>query len=235
MTCISSPALDDTQIVRYIEGEADNATVAHMKECAFCSEKATQWSQLQNRLKRQLYRITCPTSTELGDYHLGLLSESQKLVVAQHVRQCPVCRREVVELEGFLAESTVNEPLLGTARTLIARLVGGEDGLTTPLVALRGDVKGPLTLEADGIVIILDLQQVEGGMVNILGQLAADDQDRWTDARVEFHQGGTLEFSTIVDDLGAFQAEGIMAGSQELQIISKDNSLIVISNFEVPT
>ena len=63
---------------------------------------------------------------------------------------------------------------------------------------------------------------------------AADDQDRWTGALVELSQDGKLEFSTTVDDLGAFQAEGIMTGSKELQIISKDNSLKVVSNFEAP-
>lgn len=232
MKCITSPALDDTQIMSYVEGEADDSIVAHMRECAYCSERAKQWTLLQNDLRKRLYRVECPTSMELGDYHLGLLAAPQALIVAQHVRGCPPCRREVAELEDFIKEPVINESLLGTARRLVAQLVGGETGLMPSGVALRGEVKGPLTLEADGMVIILDIQPADNGMVNILGQLAADDQDRWTDARVEFHQGGTLELSTTVDDLGAFQAEGIIAGSQELQIFSKDNSLIVVSNFE---
>src|ERR1051325_1574834 len=104
MKCISSPALDDTQIVSFIEGEADDAVVAHIQTCAFFREKAAQWSQLQNGMKRQLYRVDCPASIELGDYHLGLLSGSQKLAVTQHVRQCPLCRQELAKLEGFLGE-----------------------------------------------------------------------------------------------------------------------------------
>lgn len=235
MKCITSPVLDDTQIVSYIEGEADESVVTHIKECPYCGERAAQWTLLQNSLRKQLYRITCPTPMELGNYHLGFLPGPQKLVVAQHVRECPLCRREVAELEEFLGPQITDDGLLGTAKVLIARLIGGESGFMPSHAALRGEVKGPLTFEADGIVIVLDIQQVDGGMVNILGQVAADDQDQWTGALVELNQAGTLEFSTTVDDLGAFHAEGIIAGSKELRIISKDGSLIVFSSFEVST
>jgi len=231
MKCITSPALDDSQIVSYIEGEADESVVAHIKECPFCSEKATQWTLLQNGLRKQLYRVTCPTSMELGDYHLKLLPDPQALIIAQHVRECPLCRRDVAELADFLGAQITDDGLLGAAKVLIARLIGEENGFMPSHAALRGEAKGPLTLEADGIVIILDIQQADGGMVNILGQVAADDQDRWTGALVELHQDRKLEFSTTVDDLGAFQVEGIMSGSKELRIISKDNFLKVVSSF----
>jgi hypothetical protein len=232
MNCITSPALDDTQIVSYIEGEADDGVVAHIKECLFCREKANRWTLLQNRLREQLYRVTCPTPVELGDYHLGLLPAPQVLVIAQHVRECPLCQHEVAELEDFLGDLAPRANVIGTAKMLIARLVDGENGFT-PAVALRGEARGLVTLEADGVVIVLDIQEADGGMVNILGQVAADDQGRWTGALVELHQDGKLEFSTTVDDLGAFYSEGIMTGSKELRIISKDNFLTIVSKFEV--
>jgi hypothetical protein len=93
--------------------------------------------------------------------------------------------------------------------------------------------KGPITLEAEGVVIVLDLQQTEEGAVDILGQVAADDQDQWTEALVEIRQDNELQFSATVDDLGAFRLTGIMPGSKELRIRSKDNSLTVVSNFDV--
>src|SRR5215212_4771997 len=160
MKCITSPALDDTQIVSYVEREADDTVVAHIKECPFCSEKVTQWTLLQNSLRKQLYRVTCPTSMELGDYHLKLLPDPQALIVAQHVRECPLCRREVAELENFLNDLAPKAGVIETAKMLIARVIGEANGFTASSVALRGEVKGPLTLEADGIVIILDIQQV---------------------------------------------------------------------------
>ncbi len=234
MNCITSPALDDTQIVSYIEGEADDGVVAHIKECLFCREKANQWTLLQNRLRKQLYRVTCPTPVELGDYHLGLLPAPQVLVVAQHVRECPLCQHEVVELENFLDELAPEVSLLGAAKVLIARLINGNGGESAPtFAALRGEAKGPITLEADGIVILLDIQPTNEGLVNILGQVAADNQDQWTGALVELRQENELQSSIEVDDLGAFQAKGIRPGSKELRIYSKDNSLTVVSNFIV--
>ena len=235
MKCITSPALDDSKIVSYVEGEADDEVVAHIGACPFCSERANRWTLLQNSLRKQLYRVTCPSPMELGDYSLGFLPDSRKLVVAQHVRECPSCRREVAELKDFMGELAPGVSLLGAARVLIARLVRGpsKSGLFPSGVALRGEAKGPITLEAEGVVIVLDLQQTEEETVDILGQVAADDQDQWTEALVELRQDNELQFSAMVDDLGAFRLTGIIPGSKELRILSKDNSLTVVSNFDV--
>jgi hypothetical protein len=241
MKGVTSPVLDDIQIVRYVEGEADEAILAHIRACAFCRERVNQWTLLQNDLRKQLYRASCPTSMELGDYHLGLLPASQELVIAQHVRECPLCRREVAELGDFLEELAPEVSLLGAAKVLIARLVRGpsefaqprESDLLSAGMSLRGGAKGPITLEAEGVVIVLDLQQTEEGTVDILGQVAAGDQDQWTEALVEIRQDNELQFSATVDDLGAFRLTGIMPGSKELRIRSKDNSLTVVSNFDV--
>lgn len=234
MKCISSPALDDTQILSFIEGEADDAVVAHLRECAYCSEKARKWTLLQNRLSRQSYRANCPTPMELGDYHLGDLPAPQALVVSAHLRECLLCKREVAVLEDFLNSLAPESGLLGAAKVLVARLMGSqsEAGLAP---ALRGEAKGPLTFEADGVVIVLDIQPRNEGSFNILGQVAADDQDRWTGALVELHQGDQLKCSTMIDDLGAFQCEGMMAGKQELRILPTDGSpvVVVVSNLEL--
>jgi hypothetical protein len=232
MKCITSPALDNVEIATYVDGEADEATVAHIKQCPFCSERARQWTLLQNRLRKESYRVNCPTPMELGDYHLGLLPAPQVLVVSGHLRECLLCQREVAVLEDFLSSLAPEASLLGAVKVLIARLMGAqaENGLAP---ALRGEAKGPLTFEADGIVIVLDMQLASEGKVNILGQVAAEDQDQWTDALVELRQGNRLQLSTTVDDLGAFRYEGIAAGEQELRIIPRDSSRIVVSNFTV--
>ena len=234
MKCITSPALDNVEIAMYVDGEADEAVIAHIQQCPFCSDRARQWTLLQNRLKKQFYRVNCPTPMDLGDYHLDYLPDPQRLIVAQHVRECVLCRRDLAELESFLANLAPESSLLDTAKVLVARSIGGQtENRFAP--ALRGEAKEPLILEADGVVIILGIQTINEGKVNILGQVAAENQDQWTEALVELRQDGQLEFSSRVDDLGAFQAEGIIPGLKELQIISEDHSLIVISNFEVPT
>jgi hypothetical protein len=233
MKCISSPALDDAQILMFVEGEADSAVVSHIGECQYCGEKARRWTHLQNRLRKQSYRVTCPTPMQLGEYHLGYLPAPDVLVVSQHLRECILCSREVAALENFLINLTPEYSLLGAAKVLIARLIGGRAENSLAPVALRGEAKGPLTFEADGTLIVLDLQPARDGKFSILGQVAAEDQEKWTDARVECRQGEELQFSTTVDDLGAFQSEEIGAGSKELRIIPKDGTLILVSNFRL--
>jgi hypothetical protein len=241
MNCISSPALDDIEITKYVDGEADETVIAHIKECPFCREKASRRTLTQNRLKKQLYRVDCPSPMELGDYHLRLLPASQMLMVAQHVQGCPLCRREVAELEDFLKDSVAKVGLSGRAKMLFAGLTGGptasgareQNGLAPAVSGLRGKAEGPLTFGADGIVIVLDIEPSDQGKAKILGQVAAADQDQWTGALAELSQGHQLQFSTTVDDLGAFRFEGVLPGTQTLRIVSRDSSLIVVSNFEV--
>jgi|SRR5690349_637653 len=230
MKCITSPALENVEIALYVDGESDEAVKAHIQQCPYCRERARQWTHLQNGLRRQLYRSNCPTPMELGEFQLDYLTGAQELVVARHLQECLLCKREVEIMERLLADLAPETSLLGAVKVLIARLVGAqaENGLAP---ALRGEGKGPLTFDAGGTVIVLDVQPAREGRVRILGQVAADDQDKWTDALVEIRQDGRLQISTVVDDLGAFQSDDMEPRSSELRIASKDGSLILVSNF----
>jgi hypothetical protein len=232
--CVFPPELDDKQLMAYLDGEADEATRSHLKGCAHCREKAETLDRFQKRLISKLYRLTCPPSIQLGEYQLRMLPASQMLVIGQHLRECPYCAREVSELEGFLSDEVPVEGLLGRAKLLIARLVGAGDLTFTPAPALRGEAKGPITFAAEGMIIVLDIQPDMEGRVDILGQVAADNQDDWTGALVELRKDSQFKISSRVDDLGAFQCEGVIPGQHELRITSKNGSIVMISNFEVP-
>jgi hypothetical protein len=232
MKCITSPALDDIQIVAYVDGEADDSVAAHIEICSFCAERARQWRLLQNRLQRQLYRATCPTPVELGDYHLGLMESSRTLVVAQHVRECPLCQREVADLQEFLAEPAAPRGFVEAAKVLIAQLGGGA---TTPAqVHLRGEDRGPLIFEADGVVITLEIQPDPDGQSSILGQLAAEEQDEWTGAEVELEQLDSTKLMTSLDDLGAFRWDHVGPGVSRITIRSPHNIVVHISSLDIP-
>jgi hypothetical protein len=243
MNCVSPPELDDRQLLAYLDGEADHAVAAHLEQCGYCREKARQLARLQARLRARLHRLTCPLPMELGESHLRLLAPAQATAVDQHLRECPHCAQEVAQLRGYLNEPTpaVEPGLLERVKVLVARLVGekGEGRPSSELafapafVALRGTSQGPITLEADGLFIVLDVQPATEGRVNILGQIAADDQDRWTGAAVELRQSGTLQMTVTVDDLGAFRCEAVLPGPTELQIIPGGRSVVVVSNIEI--
>ena len=70
--CVSPPELDDRQLLLYLDGERNADLLAHLERCPYCRERSLKLAHLQNNLTAQMYRITCPTSIELGDYVLGL-------------------------------------------------------------------------------------------------------------------------------------------------------------------
>lgn len=231
MECISSPALEDIEIARYVDGEADEIVVTHINQCPYCRERARQWTRLQNGLREQLYRTTCPSPTELGDHHLGLLPASRALVIAQHVRECPLCQREVAELQEFLAEPPAPPGFIEAAKVLVAQLVSG--GTNPAWGALRGENKGPLTFEAKGMVIALDIQLVGRELVSILGQVAAAEQNQWTGATVELVQADGQKKATLLDEFGAFRFDKVQPGATQIQVKSLHGIIVNIQNIDI--
>ncbi len=243
MNCVSPPELDDKVLLACLDGEADQEAATHLQRCSYCREKARQLARLQDRLTARLFRLTCPSPTELGEYHLGLLTSTQAAAVAHHLRECPHCVREVAQLKGYLREPApaAESSPLERVKVLVARLVGGkqedrpsgEFAFAPALVAVRGSAPGPITWEADGILIVLDVQPAAEGRVSILGQVAADDQDHWTGALVELRQAGALQLTTTVDDLGAFHCAGIPPAPTEIKITSSDGITVQIPTIDI--
>src|SRR5690554_8125320 len=99
--CALPPELDDKALFRYLDGEADSETLVHLERCAYCRERAATLDHFQKRLTGRLYRIDCPQPITLAEAKLGTLSDSERLVIEQHVRNCPHCTREIAELETF--------------------------------------------------------------------------------------------------------------------------------------
>lgn len=233
MNCITSPALDDTQIAKYVEGEAEDSVVAHIKECPFCQEKTSRWTLLEKRLRKRFYRDMCPAPTDLGDYHLGLLPARQVLAVAQHVRECALCRQELARLEEFLMELAPQRGLFEPVKILVGRIVSGPAGEFSSTPALRGETKGPLIFAADGIVVTLDAQSGSHGQASIQGQVAADDQDQWTGAVVRMSQADMPDLTASLDDLGSFGFEDIRPGTIHLRITSHNGIEVQILNIDI--
>lgn len=94
------------------DGEADEATLAHLQTCPHCAEQVAQLRGLQARMRRRLFRLYCPTSDALMDYCQGLLDPYQRAALAHHVALCPYCASELALLERAapLAE-VVGQPL----------------------------------------------------------------------------------------------------------------------------
>jgi hypothetical protein len=225
MKCITSPALDKVEIAKYVDGEADDAVVAHIRECPYCNERAQQWTHLQNRLKKQLYRVECPSPMELGEYHLRLLPASRKLLVAQHVRECPLCRQELARLEEFMLEPVAQPDLVRSVQVMVARLLGGkeagqkrEDFSWSPAFSgLRGAGEEPFIYEADHIQIVIEVQDdvEQMGHKTLLGLVMGLESK---DFAIQISQEDRMVASTSVDEIGNFILSHLAPGNYKFML-----------------
>ena len=102
MTCISPPEPDEMLLMAFLDGEVDPNLALHLQQCTHCRERVETLRREQKLLTSHLFRISCPSSTELGEYHLRMLAPDQMLIVSQPLRECPYCAREIVQLKEFL-------------------------------------------------------------------------------------------------------------------------------------
>jgi hypothetical protein len=229
--------IEDRHLLAYLDGEADAQTAALIESSEEYLARARVLRRMQNRLKARLFRVDCPEATELGEYQLSLLGRKRAKAIKAHLAECPHCRRELDQLRAFLQAGTAQGKAhrLEGVKLLIARLLGegqqgsasGGFGLGPAYAFVRGGSQGPVTLEAEGVLILLDIQPSDEGQVNLLGQVAADDQERWTGATVEVRRDEALLLTTSLDDLGAFRGKGLDPGLIELTITASEGTVIL--------
>ncbi len=244
MDCLFPPALSEGQLGAYVEGEATRDITEHIAHCPPCQQRATRLAQQQRRLAAALYRAACPSSLELGEYQLHLLSPGQMQTIQAHLQSCPHCNRELAELRGFLADEPALSPIetgpgfLAPLRVLIAQLVDHVTqanpfgGPTPALAGLRGTPEEQYVYTADEIQVILEVKddpehldrRVILGL--ILGLVLSEPGE------VQLYQAQQALARSEIDELGNFVCSALPPGIYELVIRSGDVE-VQIPNFHV--
>jgi len=203
----------------YLDDPDANQDVArHLKQCPYCSEKAKNLESFQKRLTKQLYRSSCPSPMELGEYHLRKLPDPRRLVIAQHLQICPYCVQEVSELEEFLGDLPPQPSLLEPIKVFFAHLVSGGAQM-----ALRGEASTSRVFMVNDIVISLDVQSGSDGEISIQGSVGAldeENQKQWTGARVELKQTYLAPLLSYVDEYGGFSFSEVFPSLTQVTILS---------------
>lgn len=191
---------------------------------------------IEKNLSSNLYRITCPSSIVLGEYHLKMLPNEKTKAIQQHLVTCPHCSQELTQLKNYLSELapeldyTFEERVkIFIARMLPGGLVGNSVG--SPAFALRGEADGPLMFEAGNYQLTLEIQDdpANPGTRTILG-LVIGGADLLK--RVELWQEGQVIQETTIDELGNFVFAGVQPGSYDL-ILSQVAAEIHVKAFTV--
>lgn len=118
--CIDPPELNNLQLSMFIDNEADDDIIDHLRRCPYCQARAKQFRHTQKSLKTFLYRQSCPAPEELRDFSWNLLSSEQATVVAHHLTRCPYCNHEL--LNNYVEERSPQESFWVPAADLLHRV-----------------------------------------------------------------------------------------------------------------
>jgi hypothetical protein len=141
--CFNSLAPTDEELLgfaldgQYLSQEARD----HLEQCETCQKRLASYRQANTYLVSHLYRSQCPTSEQISFYCTDLLQEDERMSIANHILDCPLCATEVVETRKFLQVQDIElAPPLFSPR-----------GLARRVFAIRVVHPQEFTLRNDGI------------------------------------------------------------------------------------
>ena len=245
-TCINPSEIQEGDLMAYVDGTADEAVVQHIRRCSACARQAEVLATLQTIMTAKLYRFSCPTPDQLIAYQQGELRGSEKLVVVQHLRQCPHCARELAAL--------ARDARVGLGERIRAGLKVLDAVLVTPQLQAAG-VRGapgaarptPQVYRADEIEIIVNqipsrthprrwdlsgLVHVEGQVPETIAPSTALRQSSGQGsgqrgARVELYRGEGLIAIAAVSLRGRFVFAAVEPGDYDLSLVWGDREVRV--------
>ncbi len=246
--CIWPVALDDLALIAAIDGEAGPDVMAHLRDCPYCWERAHVFENMQGLLRKQLFRMFCPTSEELAAYQQGLLNGDQQALITKHLKECPHCMREFNLLEQLSRETLParsppptngesahahNGALPGKLRRIAAKLVTPP---AQPLAGAYGALRGPsqasqYAYHAENLQLTLGVQRVVSRADRrvIHGALELDDElyEVLSGATAHLSHNETLIRTAELDELGNFVLDDIAPGTYQLALHLPDREVIV--------
>ena len=246
--CSWPVALDDLALIAAIDGEAGPDVMAHLRNCPYCSERARVFEEMQGLLRRQLFRMFCPTSEELAAYQQGLLSGDRHTFIAEHLRECPHCTRELNLLEQLSSETLParsppqtngkvapprHDALPRKLRRIAAQLLTPP---AKPLAGAYGALRGPshasqyayhaenlqLTLGVQRLVSRADRRVIHGAL-----ELENELPDLLNGATAHLSRNETLIRTAELDELGNFVLDDLPPGTYQLALHLPDREVIV--------
>jgi hypothetical protein len=174
-------------------------------------------NDFEKQLSTALFRMTCPEATELGEYQLGMSAGAPRRAIRDHLKECPHCQQELVQLQTYLDEvqRDLSHSPAERLQIWIARLMPSLGGPTlSPAFAVRGESGKVLAYQAGPAQLTLevqkDLQQLER---TLLGLLIGIDPDN---VQAQLWHGGELTETADVDELGNFTLANVSPGTYEL-------------------
>jgi hypothetical protein len=253
MDCLNSIAPNDEELISFALDDEALPTEAnnHLQQCEICQERLARYKQTNAYLLSHLYRSQCPSGQELSLYCANLVSEDDRIRIANHVLDCPLCANEVAETRAFLRTLDIDLPILAfSPRAFLRPIFATRVFRTQPQFAVRGgsdssETPWPRQYKSETIDLSLHLSFTSKGERMLLGIITSVDPDE----SVEIFEGVAAELYSApgplssngdkptsppllriqVDDLGNFVFKPVPTG-QFIMIIYLPNSELVIAD-----
>ncbi len=253
MNCLDSMAPNDEELLRYALDEEPLRMGAkeHLEQCSRCQERLAAYRQTHAFLLSRLYRSQCPTATQLNHYCINMLPTDDMFVITDHIKICPLCAAEVLDIRHYLADfEPLPRSILSTSGTRTARQVLASLVPWHPQMVMRGaqseaqDSAWPRQYRAGPLNISLHLSRNSSGEMILLGLFSSVDVDENVEdlegVPVELHtlstqsmaerdgtEQETLLMCTSIDDLGNIVFKAVPVGEYALIVHMPDSELII--------
>src|SRR6266496_566112 len=251
MDCLNSIAPTDEELISFalddeaLPAEANN----HLQQCETCQKRLARYKQTNTYLLSHLYRSQCPSGQELSLYCADLVPEEERIRIANHVLDCPLCANEVAETRKFLRTLDVELPVSSfSPRALLRPIFATRVLRTQPQFALRGGSDAsktpwPRQYKAEAVDLSLHLSFTSKGERMLLGILTSIDPEESVDVfegvAVELYTApGPLTTNgdrpspfpllhTQIDDLDNFALKPVPTGHYDLIIYLPNRELVI--------
>jgi anti-sigma factor RsiW len=219
---------------------------AHLQECPVCQQRLAAYTRLDEALAARFYRRFCPDAMQISLYCEDLLPADERMRLASHILDCPLCAAEVAETRRFMRDAPL-KPEAGFAPLSAARRVIGVLTRQQAQLVTRGEESTmpenawPRQYRADSLDLSLHLTRASNGDQLLLGILTGagneESVDMFEGARAELCAGSFLTDieqpsslqsvrQTQVDDLGNLVFSAVPNGHYVLVIHLPDQDVI---------
>jgi hypothetical protein len=102
--CLNAVAPDAEELLRFaLDGVALSAEASkHLEQCTNCQQRLASYKNTHTFLVSRLYRSRCPDSIKLSLCCADLLPPDERLSIANHLLDCPLCAAEAADTRQFL-------------------------------------------------------------------------------------------------------------------------------------
>jgi hypothetical protein len=249
MDCLNSIAPTDEELISFalddeaLPEEASN----HLQQCEICQRRLARYRQVNAYLISHLYRSQCPSGEQLSLYCAGLLPAEERMSIANHVLDCPLCTTEVAETRSFLRILDIELPVPSWSPHALLRPIFATRVIhTQPQFVMRGNASEaawPRQYKAETVDLSLHLSLTSSGEHMLLGILTSADPAESVDAL----EGVPAELYTApgpvagngdkpttppllrtqVDDLGHIVFKPVPAGKYVMVIYLPNRELVI--------